>query len=54
MLMDDKDNCAIISFISYKSKSMARSILSEEVIAFADLLDEVITLLHWWKMGLGA
>ena len=41
----DKNNAAIpISFKSYKSKRVTRSVLSAEVIAFADLFDQAFAL----------
>ena len=45
ILLTDKNNAAIpISFKSYKSKRVTRSVLSAEVIAFADLFDQAFTL----------
>ena len=45
ILLTDKNKAAIpISFKSYKSRRVTRSVLSAEVIAFADLFDEAYAL----------
>ena len=43
-LMDDSNKCVPISFKSYKSLRVTRSVLSAEVIAFADLFDDAFAL----------
>ena len=45
ILLMDKNNAAIpVSFKSYKSKRVTRSVWSAEVIAFADLFDQAFAL----------
>ncbi len=42
--MDDSNSAVPISFKSYKSRRVIRSVLSAEVIAFADLFDEAFSI----------
>ena len=42
--MDDSSKCLPISFKSYKSRRVTRSVLSAEVSAFADLFDDAFAL----------
>ena len=44
LLSDDSNRVVPISFKSYKSRRIARSVLAAEVIAFSDLFDEAISL----------
>ena len=44
LLVDEAANAAILSFKSYKSRRVARSVLAAEVIEFADLFDDSFTL----------
>ena len=44
LLIDDSSAAIPISFKSYKSRRVARSVLSAEVIAFADLFDDAFAL----------
>ena len=45
ILLEDKNDAAIpIPFNFYKSKRVTRSVLSAEVLAFADLLDQAFSL----------
>ena len=44
VLMDKANNEIPISFKSYKSRRVTRSVLSAEVIAFADLLDDALAI----------
>lgn len=46
LLMDDRDLAIPIDFKSYKSRLVARSVLSAEVIAFAYLFDDSYALLY--------
>ena len=43
-LMDDSSKCVQISFKSYKSRRVTRSVLSAEVVAFANLFDDAFAL----------
>ena len=44
LFADAISNAAPVSFKSYKSRRVTRSVLASEVIAFADLFDEAFTL----------
>ena len=44
LLMDDKNAAIPITLKSYKSRRVARSFLSAEVIVFADLLDDALSI----------
>ncbi len=44
LLMDDSDTAIPIVYKSYKSRRVARSVLSAEVIAFADVFDHALAL----------
>ena len=44
LLIDGSGAAAIVSFKSYKSRRVTRSVLSAEVIAFADLFDDAFTI----------
>ena len=44
LLVDDDDSAVPICFKSYKSRRVTRSVLSAEVIAFADLFDDAYAL----------
>ncbi len=44
LVMDNNDNAVPISFRSYKLRSVTRSILYPEVIAFADMIDEASSI----------
>ena len=44
MLSDKSNNSIPISFKSYKSRRVTRSVLSAEVIAFADLFDDALAI----------
>ena len=43
-MTDDNHNAISVSYKSYKSRYVARSVLSAEVIAFADLFDDALTI----------
>ena len=51
--MDDTDNVIPISFKSYKSRRVTRSVLSAEVIAFADLFDDSFAIRSQIEHALG-
>lgn len=44
LLMNGTDSAIPVIFKSYKSRRVARSVLSAEVIAFADLFDDALAL----------
>ena len=44
LIMDDSNKTIPISFKSYKSRRVTRSVLSAEVIAFADLFDDAMAI----------
>ena len=44
LLIDDRSSSVPISFKSYNSWSVTRSVLSAEVIAFVDSFDDAFTL----------
>ena len=46
MLMENKSLVSLISFKSYKSRRVTRSVLGAEIIAFADMFDEAISIHH--------
>ena len=43
-MTDDNHNAIPVSFKSYKSRRVARSVLVAEVIAFADLFDDALAI----------
>lgn len=53
MLIDGTSKCIPISLKSYKSRRVARSVLSAEVIAFADLFDDAFALRSQIEHALG-
>ena len=53
LLMDDADRFSPISFKSYKSRRVVRSVLAAEVIAFADLFDDAYALRSQFEHALG-
>ena len=44
ILIDATNMAVLVSYKSYKSRRIARSVLSAEVIAFADLSDNALTI----------
>ena len=51
-LIDDDDAAIRICFKSYKSRRVTRSVLSAEVIAFADLFDDAVALRYQIEQAL--
>ena len=52
LLIDNNDAAIPICFKSYKSRSVTRSVLSAEVIAFADLFDDAVALRYQIEQAL--
>ena len=52
-MMDETNRVIPISFKSYKSRRVTRSVLSAEVIAFADLFDDAFALRSQIEHALG-
>ena len=52
-MTDDNHNAIPVSYKSYKSQRVARSVLSAEVIAFVDLFDDALAIRNQSEFILG-